>query len=111
MHGKSRRYSFHNIDQKGKKGNKMSELTAETYESMLRAICQWPLDRRFSLIQDIRNTLKPDVEISQPKQATLPRALGLLATDQPAPTDEEVQQWIEERRVRHQLDQDSIPSQ
>lgn len=76
----------------------MSELTVETYESILRAICQWPLERRFTLVQDILNTLKSDVEISQPKQATLPRALGLLATDQPAPTDEEVQQWIAEHR-------------
>jgi hypothetical protein len=38
------------------------------------------------------------MEISQPKQATRPRASGLLATDQPVPTDEEVQQWIEKHR-------------
>lgn len=32
------------------------------------------------------------------RQRTLDRALGLLATDQPAPTDEEVEQWLEEHR-------------
>lgn len=32
------------------------------------------------------------------RKPTLDRALGLLATDQPAPTDADVEQWLEEHR-------------
>lgn len=35
---------------------------------------------------------------TRPRQPTLDRALGLLATDRPAPSDAEVEQWLEERR-------------
>jgi len=31
---------------------------------------------------------------------TLPSALGLLSTNQPAPADEEIQRWLDERRMK-----------
>ncbi len=33
------------------------------------------------------------------KRNTLKDALGLLATDQPPPSDEEVQMWLDEHRM------------
>lgn len=35
---------------------------------------------------------------SQPRKRTLQRALGLLATDGPAPTDEDIERWLDEHR-------------
>ena len=32
-------------------------------------------------------------------EPTLPKALGLLASDRPAPTDEQVQAWLDEHRM------------
>ena len=34
----------------------------------------------------------------RPRNRTLHRALGLLATDKAAPTDEEVERWLDEHR-------------
>lgn len=68
----------------------MNSLTIETYAAVFQTIRQWPPDRRFTLVQDVINTLGVDKEIAPPRQNTLSRALGLLATDQPAPSDEEI---------------------
>ncbi len=50
-------------------------------------------------MRDVINTLAPEVVPSRPKRKTLKKALGLLATSQPAPSDAEVQQWLDERRM------------
>jgi len=47
------------------------------YEAILQAVRQW----------------------APPKRNTLEKALGLLATDQPAPSDEKVQRWLDEHRI------------
>jgi hypothetical protein len=55
--------------------------------------------RRFTLVQDVLNTLATEVTSTQSRRKTLHKALGLLATDQPAPSDAETQQWLDERRM------------
>jgi len=75
----------------------VSELT--DYETILNAIRQWPLERRFALVQDVLDSLASQVASGRPRKKTLERALGLLATDQPPPTDEQVTQWLHERRM------------
>lgn len=77
----------------------MHELTVETYEAVLQTIRQWPLERRLSLVQDVIRTMKSDMEQPRSKKDTLSSALGLLATDRPAPSDEEVQRWLDEHRL------------
>ena len=51
-----------------------------------------------SLAQDLLKSLASEIETSRPKRNTLKKALGLLATGQPAPTDEDIRRWLEERR-------------
>ena len=69
------------------------------YDTVLRIIYQWPPADRLALIQDILKNLAPEFEIVQHKGSTLKQALGLLATDEPAPSDEEIERWIAERRL------------
>ena len=75
--------------------------TRETisYETILNTIRQWPLDRRFALVQDVLSTLAPEVSPTRPRRKTLEKALGLLAADQPAPSDAEIEQWLNEHRM------------
>ena len=74
---------------------------AETtdYETILQIVRNWPPARRISLMQDMLRTLVPTEAGERAYHPTLKRALGLLATDQPAPSDEEVALWLGERRV------------
>ena len=77
----------------------MNVLKADSYETVLKTVRQWPPDRRLALVRDVINTLSPEVISSRPKRRTLEKALGLLATCQPIPSDAQVQQWLEERRM------------
>lgn len=65
------------------------------YDTVLQIVYQWPPEQRFALIRDLLNSLEP----LSTNAATLPRALGLLTTAQPAPTDEEVAAWLHEQRM------------
>jgi hypothetical protein len=69
------------------------------YDTILQIIANWPPNRRFVLVQDVLKTLAPAVEPPRPRRKTLHEARGLLATDQPPPTDEQIQQWLDERRM------------
>ena len=77
----------------------MNILKANSYETVLKTVRQWSPDRRFALVRDVINTLAPEVVPSPPKRKTLEKALGLLATSRPAPSDAEVQRWLDERRM------------
>lgn len=99
-----------------------------SYESVRDAVRDWPLSLRAALMHDILNTLteqsvsqerrqkaisemlgllktdKPapsdeEVEPYGPERHTLEAALGLAATDKPAPSDEEVERWLDEHRM------------
>lgn len=69
------------------------------YRIVIEQVKTWPADERLALIQDILHTLKPQRDISAPREGTLYKALGLLATAYPAPSDNTVQQWLHERRM------------
>ena len=68
------------------------------YDEVLKTVEAWPPDRRLTLVQDILKTLGPQSTVSRPRRNTLKHALGLLETASP-PSDEEVQQWIDEGRM------------
>ena len=72
----------------------MSAQTSD-YETILALVRSWPAAQRFSLVQDVLVTLAPTERAPHP---TLQHARGLLATDHTPPTDEQVTEWLEERR-------------
>lgn len=77
----------------------MSQIEVNNYESIVEIVSRWPVAQRFSLVQDVLKTLAPDVERPRPRERTLEKALSLVPLSRPAPTDEEVKQWLEEHRM------------
>jgi hypothetical protein len=77
----------------------MNTIRADSYDSVLQTVRQWPPDRRLALVRDVINTLATEVFPSRPRRKTLEKALGLLATSRPALSDAEIQQWLDERRM------------
>lgn len=69
------------------------------YESVLKTIRQWPKAQRFILVQEVLKTLASESEQPRRRERTLERALGLVNLKGPAPTDEEVKQWLDEHRM------------
>lgn len=70
-----------------------------SYEGVLKIVGQWPVAQQIALIEDVLKSVSPRIEPPRHRQPTIDRAFGLLATDQPAPTDEEVKRWLDEHRV------------
>jgi hypothetical protein len=77
----------------------MATVEPINYKAVIEIVRDWPPASRFSLVQDVLKTLVPEVENSQSKRNTLEKALGLLSTNQAAPSDVEVQQWLDEHRM------------
>jgi hypothetical protein len=77
----------------------MSAAKPISYDAVLRIVSDWPSEKRLSLVQDVLQTLVPDVKGTRAPCRTLEKALGLLATGQPASSDVEVQHWLNERRA------------
>jgi len=74
------------------------------YDELLQVVSTWSPALKFTLIQDLLQSLEPAVATLQPRkakesQSTLEQALGLLATDDSAPNDDEVQQILVESRM------------
>lgn len=73
----------------------------QNYKRILQEIREWPTSNRISLVQDILRTISDDMEVLPKPRNTLSEALGLLASnDHPAPTDEQVGQWLDEHRMQ-----------
>ena len=75
-----------------------------SYENILQTIKEWPSSERLSLVQDILDTVSAELQESEPKASgikhpTLPEALGLLVTHQPAPSDQDIQEWLDSHRL------------
>jgi hypothetical protein len=77
----------------------MSQLDNANYEGVLNIVRQWPILEQMALVQDVLKALTARLEPARRPGGTLSRALGLLATDQPPPTDEEIEQWLDEHRM------------
>jgi dihydroneopterin aldolase len=70
-----------------------------SYETVLRTVREWPVEQRLDLLQALLSTLATEVKPAQPRERTLEKALGLLATGQPTPSNTEIQKWFHERRM------------
>ncbi len=68
------------------------------YETIRAIIHGWSPDLRAALIHDLINTLVKETEEPNPRLEKLSDAIGILNMGQPAPTDEEVEQMIQEHR-------------
>jgi hypothetical protein len=77
----------------------MGQIDKLNYEGVLKAIQQWPPAQQIELVQEVLRAMSPRISLPAKRQLTHARALGLLANEKPAPTDDEVKQWLEERRV------------
>ena len=77
----------------------MSTAKGTDYERILTIVRTWSAAQRFTLVQDVLQTLAPVEASERPQQGTLEQARGLLATGRPAPTDAEIAQWLDERRT------------
>lgn len=71
-----------------------------SYEAIRDIVFKWPAHERSHLVQEVLKTLTPSYATApSEKQPTLDRALGLLATEQPAPSDAQIQRWLDEHRA------------
>ena len=79
-------------------------MTAEsppTYAQVLRAIGSWPRKQRLALMRHLFETIDDDWEEKERRRReALHRLEGMLATDAPPPTDEEVERILEEERMK-----------
>jgi hypothetical protein len=74
----------------------MSQPEANKYEQLLKIVSDWSEDKQFAFVPDVLKMLESKKE--RKREPTFHKALGLLATDQLPPTDEEVKQWLDEYR-------------
>jgi hypothetical protein len=74
-----------------------TELTEEL--AVIKSVSGWSPARRFALAHRILHDLERELA-PRPRRKTADEARGLLATDQPPPTDEQVEQWLEEERMK-----------
>jgi hypothetical protein len=70
-----------------------------TYEEILTTIATWPEERRHALVQDVLETLTPRTDAARRREA-IERLRGLLATNAPPPSDEDIRRWLDERRMQ-----------
>lgn len=77
----------------------METIENASYEGVLRVVQQWPTTRQIELVRDVLSAISPRISLPLKRQKTLGRAFGLLANEKPAPTDAEVQRWLEDHRT------------
>lgn len=69
-----------------------------SFDSVVEQVKRWPPDYRLALAQEILRSLTATYGSSAPRSKTLARALGLLTSEQPVPSDATIKQWLRERR-------------
>jgi ClpP class serine protease len=78
----------------------MQTTASAQYKTILAQVTTWSAEERLSLIREILRTHKEELKRVQRDKGTLDSALGLLATDAPAPTDETIHRWISEHKEK-----------
>lgn len=77
-----------------------STLKVVSYSDVMKIIGTWTPFMRFTLMKELLKTLEPEFKgTSSKRRKTLDQALGLLATNESPPSDEEVQQFLDEYRM------------
>ncbi len=70
----------------------------ERLHQLVDDLTETELSRAEAALSELRQTRERNLRST--RQATLKYALGIAATDRPPPTDEEVDRWLEEERMR-----------
>lgn len=81
----------------------MSNATAAELNEIVERIRRWEPESRVLLVRRVLETLESSSDISPPRRLPLEQVYGLLKSDGPSPTDEEVRGILEEERVRKHL--------
>ncbi|MDQ5826930.1 MAG: hypothetical protein M3441_22385 [Chloroflexota bacterium] len=69
------------------------------YDSIRATILRWSIERRTALVHDLIDTIAQSEGAPAQRVRTLSTALGLLSTDGSAPTDAEVQTWLDDYKT------------
>jgi hypothetical protein len=70
------------------------------YKKILELVATWPLEDRAALARDVL-AVRPPTPANTARRPSFAEAYGLFRVPgQPAPTDEQVRQWIDEHRMR-----------
>lgn len=72
------------------------------YEDVLSIVGSWSLTLRTALARDILSMPTNQAEIEERRRNALAKLRGFLKTDKPPPSDEQVRQWLDERRMGYQ---------
>jgi len=78
----------------------MSSRSALTRKQILEVVRSWPADEQFGLAHEILRDLGQKEPTPEQRREAFKRLEGILATDAPPPTDEEVERILEEERMR-----------
>lgn len=73
-------------------------------ETILETVRRWPREAQLALAQELVRTAAASPEYGDLNETLSPGAswrdlIGLLATAQPPPSDEEIERWREEHRI------------
>jgi hypothetical protein len=79
----------------------MSIVESREMADVLDRVKRWPVAERFALVREVLETLAPKVPPALPVSRGRPveEILASFKTDEPAPDDETVRRWIDERRI------------
>ena len=69
------------------------------YDAVRATVLKWSAERRFALMHELGHMIAGSENAPVQRVRTLDKALGLLRTDRPAPSDEEVQSWLDEHKA------------
>jgi hypothetical protein len=72
---------------------------AASYQTVLTTVLSWPNSKQWALLRELFALIAREDEIAGKQYGTLSKVLGIASTDQPPPTDEEVEQWLDEHRM------------
>ncbi len=77
----------------------VEETSGLSYEKVRDAVRAWPPQLRIVLMRELLDTLTEPAEAQERKRKSLFELFGMLKTDKPAPSDEDVARWLDERRM------------
>jgi hypothetical protein len=85
------------------KHQRLVELISMSLHKLKQQARQLYVDERWELINDLIESLQASPSPHPERTSIIKQMKGLLKTDQPAPTDQEVAAMLEERRVEKYL--------
>jgi hypothetical protein len=74
-------------------------MSSPAVDDILATVSAWPMEERLELINRLLESLRSSAETRRNERVlALQRLRGMLASEKPAPTDDEVAAWLDEHR-------------